>query len=97
MNTPTISSEYVWRWQCDPAFDAFGNVVGTPLQVFYRRDLDLGDGSPIQYIGTEKMPSLTVDLAGHATKTVTVGDKSYTYGELVAALIAAIGQERMAQ
>lgn len=95
MATPTVSNEYIWRWQCDPTFGVDGSVVGTPLQVFYRKDLDLGDGSPKTTIPSDK--GLTVDLVANATKTVTVGQATYTYGELVEGLIAVMAQERAAQ
>lgn len=93
MTTPTISPEYVWRWQCDPIFDEAGNVTGTPLQVFYRKDLDLGDGSKA-FINSES--GMTVDLVKDAAKTITVGDVTHSYGEIVQSLIAIVAQERAA-
>lgn len=96
MSTPTVSPEYVWRWQCDPTFDADSNLNGTPLVTFYQKDLDLGGGSPKQFIPSSPS-SMTVDLFQNASKTVVFNGATYSYGELIGALVAVQAQERALQ
>lgn len=76
-SAPTISESLV-RIQCDPA--------GGQVQAFFEKTVTI-DGQAF------RQPWTSVSWATGSDKTVTVDGKTYTYAEVMAAVVAIANQE----
>lgn len=76
-SAPTVSESLV-RIQCDPA--------GGQVQAFFEKTVTI-DGQSF------RQPWTSVSWATGSDKTVTVDGKTYTYAEVMAAVVAIANQE----
>lgn len=90
--TYTAGPEYPWRVQTDVTLNTDGSLKSAPVQTFFRQDLTAGDK-----VISNDTGNVSWDAVTNSAKTVTVGEKTYTYGEVLAAVVAIAQQERAAQ
>lgn len=77
-DAPSVT-ETLKRIQCDPET--------TQVQAFFEKKITVDGQTFVQ-------PWTQVSWATGSTKTVTVGDKTYTYAEVLAAVVAIANQEK---
>jgi len=88
----SLSAEYPWRVQCDVVYDVNGSLISAPVQVYFHKDVISGGLA----IAKQETGIVQWDAVKSGAKTVTVGGKTYTYGEIMSAVIAISAQEKAA-
>jgi hypothetical protein len=79
-----------YRFQCDPKFDANGAPTSAVVQAFTQTTVM--DGA--NQVASSVTLSAQWDAVALASKTVTANGKTYTYGEVLTAILAIAAQEK---
>lgn len=91
--TYTAGPDTLWRAQSDPTFNADGSLATCVVPFFYKATFT-NTTDPADHFD-KTLGQVNVDFVKDAAKTITVGGKSYTYGEVAATLVA-IGNKEWA-
>lgn len=88
-----LASTSFYRFQCSPTFAADGTPVSAVTQAFWQTTVTDSTGA---VIATSVTQGAQWDAVAKAASTVAVGAKTYTYGEVLAAVMAIATQEKAA-
>lgn len=88
------STTAFYRFQCDPVFNADGTARSAVVQAYWQTTVVDDNGA---VIAAQLSAPVQWDAVAKATNTVTANGKTYTYAEVLSAVMAIAAQEKAAQ
>lgn len=86
------SSTTFYRFQSDPKVASDGTPTAAVVQAYWQTTVT--DTATGKVIASDVSLGATWDAVANAAKTVTVGGKTYSYGEILSAVCAIAEQEK---